>query len=102
MPMDPNQAQAQAPEAQAPEANQAAPGGNFSTLLNGVGQGLSKMMEVIGKSSAASPEDKARLGQALEAFQQFQQGLEDDGGQQEQVGGVAPMEAGNKQVIPAL
>lgn len=99
MPNEMAQAQPQAP---APE--QAQGEGKFSSLLDQTSQGLAQMMEMVQKSSAASPEDKQNLASALQAYQAFQEGIMNDGPQapQTQQGGVVPMEAGTQKVTQAL
>lgn len=46
-------------------------GGSVSELVAQVGDGLTKLMDVIGKSQAADPEDVQELGQLLQAYQSF-------------------------------
>lgn len=82
--------------------------GGASTLVADIHSKMAELMDMLDSSGAGGEEDKQALSQIIQAYQTFvEQNLGSAPGQPPQgapapAGGVAPMEAGAKNVQPAM
>jgi hypothetical protein len=81
--------------------------GSASQVVVEVQQGLSQLMDLMDKSQIVSPEEKAQFGQIMGAYQDFVHNVlgAAPGGKPQAAPapkGQVPMEAGGKEVTPAM